>query len=159
MEEIIMAFCSKCGSEIPEGTAFCAACGTPVGAGASAGAAPVYATSEFDHTAEFNAKDISDNKVFAMMSYLLGPVGAVLTYLGAKDSAYAMFHAKEALKYTVVVIVLGVLTALLCWTCIVPIVGGIAITVVTVCDFISFINVCKGLAIEMPIIRSIKWLK
>jgi len=30
----IMAFCVKCGAEIPEGAAFCPKCGTPVGAAA-----------------------------------------------------------------------------------------------------------------------------
>ncbi len=30
-----MAFCSKCGTELPEGSAFCSACGTPIAAAAA----------------------------------------------------------------------------------------------------------------------------
>ena len=37
-----MAFCSKCGKEVPEGATFCPACGTPTaGAAAAAPSAPV----------------------------------------------------------------------------------------------------------------------
>ena len=47
-----MAFCSSCGKEIPDGATVCPACGVSVGA------APVPAIEEWDHTAEFDAKDI-----------------------------------------------------------------------------------------------------
>lgn len=36
-----MAFCAKCGKEVPEGATFCPACGAPVGGAAAAPSAPV----------------------------------------------------------------------------------------------------------------------
>lgn len=36
-----MAFCAKCGTELPVGATFCPACGTPVGAGTAATSTPV----------------------------------------------------------------------------------------------------------------------
>ena len=61
-----MKFCSKCGTQCEDNAAVCSNCGE-----AFAGAAVADVT---DHTAEFDAKDISDNKVIAMVIYLLGPV-------------------------------------------------------------------------------------
>ena len=150
-----MAFCSKCGSEVPEGTAFCPSCGAQVGAGVSASVM----VPEWDHTAEFTPEDVSNGKLFAMLSYLTGLLGIVLTYLGAKDSAYAMFHAKEALKINVCMILVGLASGLLSWTCIVPIAGGIAICILTVLCFIGFFSVCKGNAKELPILRGMAFLK
>jgi len=149
-----MAFCSKCGSEVPEGTSFCPSCGTQVGA-----ASPVSVVPEWDHTAEFTPEDISNGKLFAMLSYLTGLLGIVVTYLGAKDSPYAMFHAKEALKITVCLIVVALAAGLLCWTCIVPIAAGIAETILVVLCFIGFFSVCKGNAKELPILRGMNFLK
>ena len=54
-----------------------------------------------DHTAEFDPKDISDNKIYAMLGYLLGTGGIIIALLGAKDSPYAKFHVKQAIKNTI----------------------------------------------------------
>ena len=81
--------CSKCGAEVAEGAMFCTTCGAPMNAAApnpvpnptptpaptsdtfAGNGAPVYAAPIYmdpkDHTAEFSAKDISDNKVIALL--------------------------------------------------------------------------------------------
>ena len=41
-----------------------------------------------DHTAEFNPKDISDNKVMAMLPYLMGTIGIIIALLACRESAY-----------------------------------------------------------------------
>ena len=67
-----MKFCSNCGAQCEDNVVFCPSCGNSFDpAKASAASAD-----PFDHTAEFDPKDISDNKVIAMLCYLLGSIGA-----------------------------------------------------------------------------------
>lgn len=148
-----MAFCSKCGSEIPDGMQFCSKCGAPVG-----GAAPVNyaATPEYDHTAEFDAQDISDNKVFAMACYLLGFVGIIVAILAAKDSAFVKFHVRESIKLSVCICLCALMfiVPFLGWF-----VGGICMLILAVVTIIQFFNVCAGKAKESAIIRGFGFLK
>ena len=66
-----MKFCSNCGAQCEDNVVFCPSCGNSFDpAKASAASAD-----PFDHTAEFDSKDISDNKVIAMLCYLLGSIG------------------------------------------------------------------------------------
>lgn len=113
----------------------------------------------YDHTAEFDAKDISDNKVISMLVYLMGAIGIVIALLAANSSPYAAFHVRQALKFTVVNILLGIAAAVLCWTFIVPIVAGIAALALLVVKIICFFQICKGKAVEPYIIRSLTFLK
>lgn len=53
----------------------------------------------------------------------------------------------------------GLITVVLCWTVIVPIVSGIFIPVLLVVKVICFFSICSGKAKEPPIIRSFKFLK
>lgn len=109
-----------------------------------------------DHTGEFDAKDISDNKVFALAAYALGISGDILCLLAAQKSNYAMFHVRESLKMSIVDMIL-----VLC--CIVPyvgwVVGGVGLIIVLVLRIIQFVSVCKGQAKETSIISSLKFLK
>lgn len=63
-------------------------------------AVPPY-VAPYDHTDEFDGKDISDNKVIAMCIYLLGTVGLFIALLCQK-SEYVTFHIRQSLKLTVV---------------------------------------------------------
>lgn len=119
--------------------------------------APVF--DPYDHTAEFTPKDISDNKVISMLVYLMGAIGIVIALLAANSSPYAAFHVRQALKFTVVTILLAIVTAVLCWTIIVPIVAGITALALLVVKIICFFQICKGKAVEPYIIRSLTFLK
>lgn len=147
-----MAFCSNCGKELPDGAAVCPSCGASLSGAADAG---VPVIEPWDHSADFDAKDISDNKVYALTAYLFSIFGVLLCNVLSKESPYAQFHAREALKLDVVVIVVYLLSCILCWTCIVPIAGIILILILTVVRIICFVQVCKGLAKEPWLIRSI----
>ena len=147
-----MAFCSNCGKEIPDGATVCPSCG------ASLGAAPVKTIESWDHTAEFEAQDISDNKVYALSAYVFSFLGIILCHVLAKESPYAQFHAREALKIDLVTVVVYIISCLLCWTCIVPVAGVILILILFVVNIIAFVQVCKGEAKEPWLIRSIKAL-
>ena len=173
--------CSKCGAEVAEGAMFCTTCGAPMNAAApnpvpnpaptpaptpdtfAGNGAPVYAAPIYmdpkDHTAEYSAKDISDNKVIALLPYLMGTMGLIIAILAQKDSAYVAFHVRQALKLTVCTVLVGFISLILCWTIIVPIIGAIAAVVLLVVDIICFFRVCSGKAIEAPIVSSFGFLK
>ena len=149
----IMAFCSNCGKEVPEGAATCPSCNATL---TNAAQPPVI--EPWDHTAEFDAQDISDNKVYALSAYLFSILGVLLCNVLAKESPYAQFHAREALKLDVVTIVVYLLACVLCWTCIAPVAGAVLILILFVVKVICFVQVCKGQAKEPWMIRSIKAL-
>ncbi len=113
----------------------------------------------WDHTGEFYAQDVSENKVLAMTCYLMGIFGVILCLLSGGQSPYAAFHAKQALKITVAESLCGILAALLCWTFIVPIAAGVLMIILWVVKIICFFSICKGEAKEPPIIRNIAFLK
>lgn len=110
-----------------------------------------------DHTAEYDPKDISDNKVFAMLPYIMSMIGVVIALLAAQSSPYTMFHVRQGLKIQVVSIIVTIIGA------IIPIIGWIAIAIcgiiILVVEIICFINVCKGKAKEAPIVSSFGFLK
>ncbi|MBO4265947.1 MAG: zinc-ribbon domain-containing protein [Lachnospiraceae bacterium] len=145
-----MAFCSNCGKEVPEGASVCSSCGATLGA-----APAVKSVEQFDHTSDYDAADISANKVYALSAYILSFFGVLLCNVLAKESPFAQFHAREALKLDVVAIVVYVLSVLLCWTCIVPIAGAVLEIILIVVRIISFVQVCKGEAKEPWLIRSL----
>ena len=110
-----------------------------------------------DHTAEFNPQDISDNKVFAMLPYMMSFIGVVIALLAASASPYTMFHVRQGLKISVVQILVTVIGL------IIPIIGWIALgicnLILLVVQIICFFRVCKGRAVEPPIISSLGFLK
>ena len=157
-----MKYCPKCGAQMEDNAAFCPNCGNNAQPNNSPYQAPVYAAPEpdpFDHTGEFDAKDVSENKVLCMLVYLMGAIGIIYALLAGKDSKYVAFHVRQALKFEVVTILLGIVMALLCWTIIVPIVGGVCLAIVLVLKVICFFQICSGKAKEPAIIRSLGFLK
>lgn len=171
-----MKICSKCGAQMNDNAVFCTHCGARFegqNAGTEApgangsynnyagynGGYPSAPADPYDHTAEFTAKDISDNKVMAMLVYLMGTIGVIIALLASNTSPYAAFHVRQALKFTVLKILIGIISLLLCWTIIVPIAGGIAAIVLFVVKIICFFSICQGKAKEPPIIRSFDFLR
>lgn len=153
-----MKYCTNCGHELPDDACTCDACGAPVGSNADYyQAAPV--TDSTDHTDEFDPKDISDNKVVAMVIYLVPFFGILIALLSQSTSKYAAFHLRQALKLMVVDALVGIITAFLFWTIIIPILGGICLCITTVLRFIAFFQICKGKAKELPIISTLGFLK
>lgn len=145
-----MAFCPSCGARVEDGSIACPNCGSGL-----ASQQPVF-TDLKDHTAEYDPKDISDNKVFAMASILLNIVGVVVALLAAQKSPYAMFHARQSLKITMcemlcaimlIVPFLGWIAAPICW--------GILFVV----RVILFFQICKGKAKDAPIVGSLGFLR
>lgn len=111
-----MVFCARCGRKLSEGTKFCPGCGAPVqgqraqplhAEGARRGTSqPSQAQSwetlsqAKDLSGEFQAEDIEQNKLMAVLSYF--SLLVVLPILLAKESKYARFHANQGLILMIV---------------------------------------------------------
>lgn len=157
-----MKTCPKCNTVLDDATQFCPTCGAQFVSANPNGVPqqPIYAAVDpYDHTAEFDPKDISDNKVVAMAVYLLGPIGIIIALLASNTSPYAAFHVRQALKFSVVEVLLAMCSMFLFWTFIVPIVGGIMMLVLFVVKIICFFQICSGKAKEPAIIRSLGFLR
>ena len=150
-----MKFCPNCGSPLEEGAVTCAKCGETL----NVQAAPVPYVDPTDHTGEFEAADISDNKVVAMLPYLMGVVGLIIALLARSDSPYAKFHIRQYLKICVCEAIIAICSAVLCWTFLVPIAGGICVIILLVVRVICFFQICKGQAKEPAIVSKLGFLK
>ena len=170
-----MKTCPKCNNQLDDSSVFCTVCGTPLDGEPAAQAAPnanepqfntppvmpqiAPAVDPYDHTAEFDAQDISDNKIFAMLVYLLSAIGIIIALLANHDSKYLRFHIKQAARFLVIEMLLGIMTVVLFWTIIIPFAAGICTIILAVVEIICFVQVCQGKAKEAPSIRGFTFLK
>lgn len=139
-----------------DNTAFCSNCGFSF---TGQPAMPMPVIDPYDHTEEFDPADISENKVIAMLPYLMGWVGIIIALLAVNNSHYVSFHVKQAIKFSVVEILLGIVAVVLFWTFLVPIAAVILCIVLAVVKIICFFQICSGKAKEPAIIRNLTFLK
>ncbi|MBE6659546.1 MAG: zinc ribbon domain-containing protein [Ruminococcaceae bacterium] len=148
-----MKVCMNCHLTYDDGAQVCAQCGNPL----------TYVvpqqTDPADHTADFDTADISENKVFAMLPYLMGWIGIVIALLAGSKSAYAAFHVRQALKIQICNALLGMIAAILAITIIAPIAAAVCICILGIVNIICFFQVCAGKAKEPAIIRNLGFLK
>ena len=159
-----MAFCPVCGAKLAPGITVCGKCGTNID---PADLEPVpeevsgYRSIEamYDHTAEFESKDISENKCFALLPYLLGSLGIIITALISISSPYAKFHLRQAVKFLVTKVLIFICSVALFWTVIVPIIGAVCLFIIFILKIVTVVQIFSGKACEPAIIRSIGILK
>lgn len=108
-----------------------------------------------DHTGEFEAQDIADNKLYALLPYFFGVLG-IIPALMIENSPYTRFHVKNSIRLMVAMMLLIV-------PCIIPIVGwiaaGIGYIIVIVLWIMGIVHVFQGKARDLPIISNIKFLQ
>lgn len=109
-----------------------------------------------DHTAEFDPRDIADNKIFAVVPYLFGIIAGIIVGIYVKESPYVKFHIKNAIR-------LEIATILALCIAIIPFIGWIVAIVLAlvlvVIDIIAIVWVFQGKAKDIPLISSIGFLK
>ena len=154
-----MKYCPNCRLSYDDSANVCGRCGGQLTYYPDQNQYQAQAFDPTDHTAEFDANDISSNKVLAMLPYLMGWVGIIITLIASSNSPFAFFHVKQALKIEVIGTLLGLIMALLCWTFIVPIAGVICYVILWVVKIICFFQVCKNQAKEPPIVKNFTFLK
>ncbi len=150
-----MKFCPNCGAQLEEGATSCPGCGAVF---VTQPASAAYADPT-DHTAEYDAADVSENKIFAMLPYLLSVVGVIIALLGKKESPYVAFHVRQALKIFICQTLVGILSAVLAITVIVPLAGVVCEIILLVVQIICFFQVCAGRAKEPAIVYRLGFLK
>ena len=157
---LIMKQCPHCGSLLVDDAIVCTNCGL-----ALSGEQQEYYTQDFysavssyDHTQEFSDADVSDNKVACMAAYLMGVLGLIIASLVGKDSKYVAFHIKQALKITVLGIILFLFGVVFVWTFIIPMVVIVCLIILFVLRLIAFFQVCRGKAYEPSIVRDLNFI-
>lgn len=155
-----MAFCSKCGKEIPEGSKFCASCGAQA-PGKKAESVVDKATAIFndlnntaDTTASFDPADINENKAISILNYF-GPF-LLIPLLVKTNSPFVRYHANQGLLLLILDLVIGLVAVIPFIGWIVGLVGGIAVFVMMI---IGIVNCVNGKAKQLPIIGKYTILK
>jgi uncharacterized membrane protein len=102
----------------------------------------------------FTKEDIEKNKVMAIMAYIIW----LVPYFGAKDSKFAMYHAKQGLVLFIASIALYIaywlLWRILPWSMwgFISLVSTVFSLAILALAIIGIINASKGEAKELPII-------
>lgn len=111
-----------------------------------------------DTTADYDSKDIDDNKVMGVLAYI--GILFIIPLLAAPNSKFARFHANQGLILFIADVVLGVAAKLVSF---IPVVGwviSIAVGVVGLAFMIlGIVNAANGKAKELPLIGNFKLLK
>ena len=149
-----MKFCPNCGTQLEGGAVSCPSCGAVF-----AKPAPITYVDPTDHTREFDVGDISENKVYAMLPYVLGIVGVIIALIARNGSEYSAFHVRQYLKLAICEALVGIIAAVLAITVIVPIAAAICVIILLVVRIICFFQVCKGEAKEPAIVKNLGFLK
>ncbi len=84
-----MAFCTKCGKQIPDGKTICEECAAQQNSSFSA------QEPGKDETNRFDPMDIQNNKAMAVLSYI--GIFVLIPVFAAKQSPYARYHANQGL--------------------------------------------------------------
>ena len=156
-----MKTCPNCHAQLDDNTAFCPNCG----ASASGQPAPAYQqpqaayVSPWDHTADYDPEDIKQNRLYALICYLIPIVGVIITLLAAPTSPYARYHVRQALRFLVLETLVTVVTGALFWTIIVPILSVVASGFILVVKIIAICDVLSNKVKEPWMIRSFGFLR
>ena len=161
-----MAFCNKCGKEIPVGANNCPNCGAPTGnAQQNAQNAQDFVNNMMntaDTTSQFDPQDINDNKGMSVLAYI--GFLFLVPLLACPNSRFARYHTNQGLVLFLLEFALGVVTGILG---LIPIagliiggllsaVGGIFTLVLMI---MGIVNAAQGQAKELPLIGKITLLK
>lgn len=164
-----MKNCPFCNTQLEDDASFCHACGNAQNAqpqpeqpyqqpGYAQPPVSYPAVDPHDHSAEFSAEDVAANKLYAILLYLLGPVGIIIALLADKESAYLRFHIRQVLKLLIVEILAGLATLALSWTIIAAAAGGVFIFILGIVEIICLVRTCQGKSVDVPIIGDWKFL-
>lgn len=165
-EVTTMAFCNKCGNQLPDGANNCPNCGAPAGnTQQNTQNAQDFVNNMMntnDTTSQFDPQDINNNKGLSVLAYI--GFLFLVPLLACSNSKFARYHTNQGLVLFLLEFALGVVTGILG---IIPIagliiggllsaVGGIFTLVLMI---MGIINAAQGQAKELPLIGKITLLK
>ena len=133
-----MKYCPHCGAEIADAVRFCPTCGKET-----------VITVTVSNDPQFDAQDIADHRMLAMLGYL---TCGILPMLGARNSAYAMHHTNQALWIFIGSLLCGLV-------CIIPILGWLVAAIgslfLLVCEIIGIVRALKGSGAYLPFVKGL----
>ncbi len=166
-----MKICPACRYAVSDDAEFCTHCGTrftaqsephPESTDSNTSSAPVppytYASvrNPHDHTDEFDAQDVTVNKLYASLPYLLSVFGVIIALLIAKNSAFVMFHVRQALKLILAEVIFIGIAVTLIWTIIAPLAAAAGALVLLILQCVGFYQAATGKAIDLVLVRNFK---
>lgn len=165
-----MKYCTKCGNCVNDDVKFCNKCGNPMGQTTQQTSNDFVTNVSFlndtpDTTAEFDPKDIEDNKIISVFAYLSWLV--IIPILAAPNSKFARYHANQGLILAIIEtvwgIAQGILTAILfsiSWKLVfISSILSIVSIVFLIWLVLGIINVVNGKAKELPFIGKYRIIK
>lgn len=150
--------CKNCGNFVPDGAAHCPTCG--------ASTAPYNPN---DYTEQYDPRDIADNRVFAVFSYL--GLLILIPIFGARNSYFARFHANQGLLLLILSIAYsavsnvarGIVNLVFGFLPIVPGLISLGLSLLglfpVILMVLGIINAASGKAKELPFIGRFRLLK
>ncbi len=165
-EVTTMAFCNKCGNQLPDGANNCPNCGAPAGnTQQNTQNAQDFVNNMMntnDTTSQFEPQDINNNKGMSVLAYI--GFLFLVPLLACPNSKFARYHTNQGLVLFLLEFALGIVTGILG---LIPIagliiggllsaVGGIFTLVLMI---MGIINAAQGQAKELPLIGKITLLK
>lgn len=148
-----MAFCSNCGTQIPDNSNVCPSCGAPQGNNANQ---QNYQQQQayVSGTGPIDPNDIQQNKVMAVLAYF--GFLFLVPLLAAPNSRFARFHANQGLVLFLAEIALGIITVIpfVGW-----IIGSLGELAALVFAIIGIVHAANGEVKELPLIGKIQIIK
>ncbi len=175
-----MAFCSNCGTQLDENTNACPSCSVQTGQSnvtnnnqESTSQPNVFQkiNNTSDTTGEYDSKDIADNKIMAILSYL--GILVLIPMFAAPNSKFTRYHVKQGFNLFLAYIGLSIVSFLLgmikttryLWGIPYQTTPGIVLLLIWLLalpllalSILGIINAYQGRAKELPIIGKIKIL-
>ncbi len=172
-----MAFCSRCGAQVPDDAAFCTNCGNALKGGPQATHNTASQAGETfkrvfvntaDTSGEFDPTDIANNKAMAILSYL-GPL-VFVPYFAAKTSKFAQYHAKQGMNVFCLWVIYAIVSVLLSlikvtryvWGIPIRETSGVVVAIIVILGIcvaalaiLGIVNAAMGKAKELPLIGRI----
>jgi len=118
-------FCSQCGAENPEGAKFCSKCGAELGV-------PMKPSETTAEPEAESSTGLSAN-VAGLLCYVAGWITGIVFIVLEKKSIFVKFHAWQS------IMTFGVLTVASIILSLIPIIGGVLVTIIGVLGFILWI--------------------
>lgn len=143
-----MAFCTRCGSNVPDGENFCPNCGAPIAAPAAEPYQQQAYVNPGDHTAEISAEDIGRTKYLSALCYLSFLFG-IIGLLAEPNSKFIRYHLNQVLMLDIFLVactIIGIIP-ILGW-----IVAGVGVIMYIVFVIMGIVRACKGRAADLPIV-------
>ena len=163
-----MAFCNKCGNQLPDGANNCPFCGAPTG-NAQQNTQNTQNAQNFvnnmmntaDTTSQFDPQDINDNKGMSVLAYI--GILFLIPLLACRNSRFARYHTNQGLVLFLLKLAISVVTSIFAFIPVIdPIIGGLISAVggifTLVLMILGIINAAQGQAKELPLIGKITLL-